>query len=399
MGPPSLWMKFRQVIGRALRETGQALDRVGIRGHLHATTTRFIGDDPCVYDDHLSRHRHQMPLLARGKPIVSPQVAYVAPNSTLIGSVRVGPGASIWYGAILRADACDNGTSFNRSDEEELNNIWKIPKKRRFDTDNVPGGGIFIGENSNVQDGCLVTARASHCVIGKGVTVGHLAQLHSATVHDHCLIGMGSIILEGVVVETESFVGAGAVVQPGTVIPSGELWVGNPAHKVRDLTEKERAKLHYQADEVRSQNDGVINLQTYAQHKFVCRAQRQYVKVAHGQRGVMELGGNLPESLIKYTMLGSANEFEEAVEKMPPKLQAVEVPKPAAAVSDIDPSDLPPLSPEVAAKLPPVKLPWEETFLTGEALRKHIADKKLNRFARQRLEAAQAERRKSKGPK
>jgi carbonic anhydrase/acetyltransferase-like protein (isoleucine patch superfamily) len=279
MGPPSLWMQFRQVIGRALRETGQALDRLGIRGkqvrcfrdscHLpisfarcesfiyshslflqHATTTRFNGDDPYIYDDHLSRHRNLMPLLRRGKPIVSPHVAYLAPNSTLIGSVRVGPGASVWYGAILRADACDNGSSFKRSDEQEMSNIWTLPKKRPHDTDHVPGGGIFIGENSNVQDGCLVTARESHTVIGNGVTIGHLAQIHSAKVDDHCLIGMGSVLLEGVVVETESFVGAGAVVQRGTVIPSGELWVGNPAHKVRSLTDKERAKLHFQADEV-----------------------------------------------------------------------------------------------------------------------------------------------------
>lgn len=248
-------MIYRQTLGRALRETGQALDRLGIMGQQHAVTTRIVGDDPCVHDDILSRHRHRMPLLNRGQPIVSPNAAFLAPCSTLIGSVRVGKGASIWYGAILRADKCENGTSFARTDEEELNEVWELHPDREeiagFSPDRMHGGGIFIGEDSNVQDGCILTSNEDHTQIGKGVTIGHMAQIHSAIVEDHCLIGMGSILREGVVVETESFIAAGAVVAPGTRVPSGELWVGHPARKLRDLSAAEREKLHYQADEVR----------------------------------------------------------------------------------------------------------------------------------------------------
>lgn len=243
-------MVVRQTLGRAFREAGQALDRVGIMGAQHAVTTRTHGDDPYTFDDHLSRHRHQFPLIGRGGPIVSKDAAFLAPCSTLIGSVRVAKGASIWYKAILRADKCENGKSLSRPDDDS---VWELEPDRevihRFDNADT-GGGIFIGENTNVQDNCIITSRVAHSEIGKGVTIGHAAQIHSATVEDHCLIGMGSILRENVVVETESFIAAGAVISPGTTVPSGELWVGQPARKLRDLSAEERAKLHYQADEV-----------------------------------------------------------------------------------------------------------------------------------------------------
>ena len=241
-----LWLKIRHTLGRALRETGQALDRVGIRGRDQALKKRIVGDDPHIFDDFLSRHRHQMPLLERGRPKISPDVAYLAPCSSLIGTVRIGAGSSVWYGAILRGDYGENASSFRRDDDEP----WLLNENRFVDGSSSVGGGIYIGEDSNVQDGCVITARKGHTVIGNGVTIGHLAQIHSSTVHDHSLIGMGSMILEGSVVEEESFVAGGAVVPPNTRIPSGELWVGNPARKLRNLTEEERAKLHYQAAEV-----------------------------------------------------------------------------------------------------------------------------------------------------
>jgi carbonic anhydrase/acetyltransferase-like protein (isoleucine patch superfamily) len=253
MSRPSVWLRMRHTLGRAFRETGQALDRAGVRGAQHAVTTRVIGDDPYIFDDHLSRHRHQMPLLKRGKPVVSPDAAFLAPCSTLIGSVRIGPGASIWYGAVLRADFCENGMSFTQ-DENEQSAPWTLDKDRaereKFDESRGIGGGIYIGKDSNVQDGCILTAKVDHAIVGEGVTIGHLAQIHSATVEDHCLIGMGSMILEGAVVKSEAFIAAGAVVPPNMTVPSGELWVGNPARKLRDLSTEERAKLHYQADEV-----------------------------------------------------------------------------------------------------------------------------------------------------
>jgi gamma-carbonic anhydrase len=243
-------MAFRHTVGRALRETGQALDRLGIMGRQHALTTRIIGDDPYFFDDHLSRHRHQMPLLRRGAPIVSDQAAFVAPCSTLIGSVRIGPGASVWYRSILRADNCENAAHFLNTEDDS---VWELEPNRREiyrDSHEGIGGGIFIGEDSNVQDGCIISSRVNHTIVGKGVTIGHMAQIHSATIKDFSLIGMGSYIGENVVVESESFIAAGAVVAPGTVVPSGQLWVGHPARKLRDLSPLEREKLHYQSDEV-----------------------------------------------------------------------------------------------------------------------------------------------------
>lgn len=267
MGSPTVVQKFRQTLGRALRETGQALDRLGIKGHQLAVTKQAIGDEPVIYEDHLSRHRNQFPLLRRGRPSISDDVAFLAPCSTLIGSVHVGAGSSIFYKSILRADNCENAKSFD--DDEVTPEAWELDSERftRQHTQAI-GGGIFIGENTNIQDGCIIDAVTGHTIIGNGVTVGHMASIHSATVHDHSLIGMGSVLQEGVVVKEEAFIAAGAVVSKDTVVESGELWAGSPARKLRDLTSEERQKLHYQAS--------------------------QYVGVAGTHKDVMELGGNLP---------------------------------------------------------------------------------------------------------
>ena len=309
MGPPTYWQHFRQTFGRAWRETGQALDRVGLRLASVAETKFDFGDEPTRCQDFLSRHRQLFPLLAAGRPVLHPEVAYVAPCATLIGSVVVGKGSSIWYGAVLRADTTAHAESFNKTDEELLqatktpvmieDGIDEMEGEKDVDVDSsdvatidedakmksasndsegpfklpdpertpYSGGGIVIGEDTNIQDGCILSARKGHCRIGQGVTVGHLAQIHSSTVGDFSLVGMGSILLEGSRIGQESFVAAGAVVGRNVEIPSGELWVGNPARKLRDLTAAERAKLHYQSSE--------------------------YVQVALGHRGVMELGGNL----------------------------------------------------------------------------------------------------------
>jgi carbonic anhydrase/acetyltransferase-like protein (isoleucine patch superfamily) len=252
-------MRVRETLGRAFRETGQWLDRLGVQGHQMAITTRVLGDDPLKYEDILSRHRHQMPLLKRGRPIVSPDAAFLAPCSTLIGSVVIGPGSSVFYKAILRADNCENANfnNHNAADDATLNlpqqqEPWELDADRfRREHTTSFGGGIFIGSNTNVQDGVIIDSSKDHTRIGNGVTIGHLAHIHSATVHDHCLIGMGALLSEGVVVHEESFIAAGAVLPRNTVVESGELWVGNPARKLRDLSPEERQRLHYQADQVR----------------------------------------------------------------------------------------------------------------------------------------------------
>jgi carbonic anhydrase/acetyltransferase-like protein (isoleucine patch superfamily) len=133
--------------------------------------------------------------------------AFVAPNATLVGDVEIGANASIWFGVILRGD----------------------------------GPGIRIGENSNLQDGTVVhvAARGLMTVVGRNVTVGHMALLHACEVQDGAFIGMHSTVLDGAVVESEAMVAAGAVVTPRKVVRRGELWAGNPAQKLRDLTEED----------------------------------------------------------------------------------------------------------------------------------------------------------------
>jgi carbonic anhydrase/acetyltransferase-like protein (isoleucine patch superfamily) len=130
---------------------------------------------------------------------IHPQVdpaAWVAPNATLIGDVRIGPGASVWFGAVLRADM----------------------------------DFIELGAGSNLQDNVVVhTDTGIPTVIGENVGVGHLALLHGTRVGAGSLIGMGAKLLNGSVVGEGGFVAAGALVLEGQEIEAGHLAAGVPA--------------------------------------------------------------------------------------------------------------------------------------------------------------------------
>lgn len=132
--------------------------------------------------------------------------AWVAPNATLIGRVTLAADASVFYGAVLRADS----------------------------------DSISIGEGSNLQDNVAV-----HCdhgkpvFVGERVSVGHSAVLHGCTIEDDCLIGMSATVLNGAIVGAGSLVAAGAVVLEGTIIPPRSLVAGVPAKVRRALTDDE----------------------------------------------------------------------------------------------------------------------------------------------------------------
>ena len=156
-----------------------------------------------------------MPRYAIGD--VSPQLgegAWAAPSADLIGDVRLGARASVWFGAVLRGD-------------------------------NTP---LIIGEESNFQDGAIGHSDPGFpLTIGARVTVGHQAILHGCTVADDCLIGMGARILNGAVIEGGCIVGAGALITESKQFEPGSLIVGAPARVVRQVSEEERRLLRASA--------------------------------------------------------------------------------------------------------------------------------------------------------
>jgi carbonic anhydrase/acetyltransferase-like protein (isoleucine patch superfamily) len=140
--------------------------------------------------------------------------AWVAPSADLIGDVRLGARASIWFGAVIRAD-------------------------------NTP---IIIGDESNFQDGAIGHSDpGAPLTIGSKVTVGHQAILHGCTVEDEALIGMGSRILNGAVIGAQCIVGAGALVTEGKQFAPRTLIVGSPARAVRQLSDEQVALLSMSA--------------------------------------------------------------------------------------------------------------------------------------------------------
>lgn len=129
-------------------------------------------------------------------PTVHPE-AWIAPTATLVGDVVVERGASVWYGAVVRADL----------------------------------GRIVIGEGANIQDNAVIHVGTGVCEVGKNVTVGHLCLVHDCTVGEQALIGNGSTVLDKAQIGARALVAAGATVTPGMVVPPETVAMGSPAKK------------------------------------------------------------------------------------------------------------------------------------------------------------------------
>jgi carbonic anhydrase/acetyltransferase-like protein (isoleucine patch superfamily) len=156
--------------------------------------------------------RGHSPLLGEG--------VWLAPNATVIGNATLGAGASVWFGAVIRADHL----------------------------------AIILGARTNVQDNAVLHITNDHpvagdpdargvpvgCRIGADVTIGHAAVVHACTIGDRVLVGIGAIVLDGAVVGDDCVIAAGSVVTPGTVIPPGMMVMGRPAKPTRALTERDR---------------------------------------------------------------------------------------------------------------------------------------------------------------
>jgi carbonic anhydrase/acetyltransferase-like protein (isoleucine patch superfamily) len=149
------------------------------------------------------------------------RAAYVDPDAVLIGDVELAEDASIWPCAVARGDV----------------------------------QRIRVGARSNIQDGAVLhvthdgpyTPGGFPLLIGDDVTIGHGAIVHACTIENACLIGMNSSVLDGALIRRHSMVGAGAMVSPGKIVGEGELWLGNPARFVRNLSDVEIEKLYYSA--------------------------------------------------------------------------------------------------------------------------------------------------------
>jgi carbonic anhydrase/acetyltransferase-like protein (isoleucine patch superfamily) len=129
---------------------------------------------------------------------------FIAENATIVGEVSMGAQCSIWFNAVLRGDV-------------------------HF---------IKMGDKVNVQDGAVIhcTYKKAPTTIGNNVSIGHNAIVHGCTIKDNVLVGMGSIIMDDCVVESNCIIAAGAVLTKGTHVPSGTIYAGMPAKKIKDIS-------------------------------------------------------------------------------------------------------------------------------------------------------------------
>jgi carbonic anhydrase/acetyltransferase-like protein (isoleucine patch superfamily) len=135
------------------------------------------------------------------------QTVFLASGVKIVGDVKIGANSSVWYNTVIRGDV----------------------------------HYVKIGEMTNIQDCSMlhVTNGKYPLDIGNKVTIGHSVKLHGCTLKDLCFIGIGAIVLDGAIIETNSMVAAGAVVKPNFIVPSGKLAAGVPAKIIRNLTDEE----------------------------------------------------------------------------------------------------------------------------------------------------------------
>ena len=150
-------------------------------------------------------------------PVIDPS-AFIASNAVISGDTIIGKNSSVWYGCVIRGDVAK----------------------------------IRIGNYTNIQDNTVIHGtRANHLqnktgdaggpvIIGNNITIGHNAIIHACVIEDNAFIGMGSVIMDLAKIESFALVAAGAVVTPGKIVKSGQIWGGNPAKYLRDLTKEEK---------------------------------------------------------------------------------------------------------------------------------------------------------------
>lgn len=169
------------------------------------------------------------------KPVIG-QHCYIDDTAMIIGEVTIGKNCSFWPFTVVRGDV----------------------------------NSIVIGNNTNIQDGSVLHVthdgpydfnRGGYSLtIGSHVTVGHRVILHGCTIGNHCLIGMGSTIMDGVIVKPNTIIGAGSLITPGKELEEGYLYVGHPARKVRQLSKEEIESIRYSADHYVKLKDNYLEM-------------------------------------------------------------------------------------------------------------------------------------------
>lgn len=162
------------------------------------------------------------------RELVAPS-AFIAAGATVLGDVTIGEESSIWYGAVVRGD-CE---------------------------------AIRIGQRTNIQDLCVLHADPGFpCILGDGVTVGHGAIVHGATVEDDVLIGMRAVVMNGAKIGRGSIVAVGAIVTEGMEIPPGSIAMGQPAKVMRPAEERDEVRIRHAADHyVQASREYKVNLE------------------------------------------------------------------------------------------------------------------------------------------
>jgi len=158
-------------------------------------------------------------------PTIDPS-AFIAHTAIISGDTKIGKNSGIWYGCVLRGDVTK----------------------------------IIVGENTNIQDNCILHGTRPHhaqnktgaegapVIVGSNVTIGHGAIIHACVIEDNSFVGMGSLIMDLARIEEFGMLAAGAVLTPGRVVKSGQIWAGNPAKYFRDMTPEEKNYIKISAD-------------------------------------------------------------------------------------------------------------------------------------------------------
>eukprot|EP01100_Stratorugosa_tubuloviscum_P012966 TRINITY_DN62_c1_g1_i1.p1 TRINITY_DN62_c1_g1~~TRINITY_DN62_c1_g1_i1.p1 ORF type:complete len:242 (-),score=105.60 TRINITY_DN62_c1_g1_i1:104-829(-) len=192
-------VKLSQSISRSIRSTAAVLDSFA-----------FKMENFPYWAKEINRHQRVM-AIGHNHPILARDI-FIAPNATVAGKVNIGNRTSVWHNAVLRGDVCS----------------------------------IVIGSCSSIGPQSIIHGQGEtkhqpeiSTVIGDWVTIEPGSIIHGCQIQDECVIGMGSVILEGATIEKNSIIAPGSLITRGTIVKSGEFWAGSPATFIRSVTDEE----------------------------------------------------------------------------------------------------------------------------------------------------------------